>query len=65
MKDCEYLEACPIFNRFRLEGIKNFWIRLYCQGEKQANCQRRIIKVTGRPVPEDLLPNGKHLELVA
>ena len=29
MADCEFLETCSIFDRFKLEGIKNFWIKLY------------------------------------
>jgi hypothetical protein len=61
MQDCEYLATCPIFNRFRLEGIKNFWIRLYCQGEKQTRCQRKALKESGQTVPENLLPNGNYL----
>jgi hypothetical protein len=64
MQDCEYLATCPIFDRFKLEGIKNFWIRLYCQGERQAKCARKAIKRSGELVPKDLLPNGEYLTAV-
>jgi hypothetical protein len=63
MEDCEYLEGCPVFARFRVEGAKNFWIRLYCQGLKQEECERRKLANVGELVPETLLPNGKHLEV--
>lgn len=62
MADCEYLAACPIFGKFKLEGIKNFWIKLYCKGAKQARCARRILKESGKPIPETLLPSGMHLD---
>lgn len=61
MNDCEYLDTCQIFTRFRLNGIKNFWIRLYCQGDKQFKCYRKAIREAGRPAPENLLPNGEYL----
>ena len=61
LRHCSYLGTCPVFDRFRLEGLRNFWIRLYCQGTRQSMCQRKVIKISGRPVPEDLLPNGDFL----
>ncbi len=32
MADCQYLDGCPVFARFKQEGLKNIWIRHYCQG---------------------------------
>ena len=62
MADCEYLEACPIFAQFKNEGIKNFWIQLYCKGSKQDDCARKSLKDAGQEVPQTLLPNGTHLD---
>jgi hypothetical protein len=61
MQDCEYLPTCSIFGRFHLDGIKSFWIKLYCQGEKQPKGQRKLIIESGRPMPQNLLPNGNYL----
>jgi hypothetical protein len=63
LRNCDYMGTCPIFDQFRQEGIRNFWIRLYCQGTRQSMCQRKRIKKAGRQVPEGLLPNGKFLQL--
>jgi hypothetical protein len=59
--DCECLAACPIFARFRAEGIRNFWIQLYCKGNKQESCARKKLKAAGQEVPLTLLPSGEHL----
>ena len=64
-EDCEYLAACPIFGRFRAEGIKNFWIQLYCRGPKQESCARKQLKAAGQEVPRSLLPSGEHLDSLA
>jgi hypothetical protein len=61
MADCEYLAACPIFAHFRAEGIRNFWIQLYCKGQKQENCARKQLKAADQEVPRTLLPSGEHL----
>lgn len=59
MADCEYLEECPIFERFQNEGVKRFWIDLYCKTEKQEQCARKPLIRAGKPVPDTLLPSGK------
>jgi hypothetical protein len=62
--DCEYLAGCPIFAQFKNEGVKNFWIRLYCKGPRQEDCARKSLKEAGEPVPKTMLPNGKHLDVL-
>ena len=61
MVDCEYLEKCPIFARFKVEGAKNVWIEFYCKGSRQEECARKKLKKEGKEVPQSLLPNGTHL----
>ena len=65
MKSCEFIESCPIFARFASEGSKNFWIQLYCQGERMNSCERLHLRRMGKEIPITLLPNGKHLESLA
>lgn len=62
MADCKYLEACPIFTRFRIEGLRNLWIGSYCKGWLVETCERKKLKDAGDDVPELLLPNGRHLD---
>ncbi len=63
--DCEYLATCPIFAKFKNEGLRSMWIALYCQGTKQQECERKRLKKGGREVPMTLLPNGTHLKSLA
>lgn len=65
MNKCEYLEKCPIFKKFKSEGLANVWIQNYCQGDKMEQCERRIQTKAGIPHPITLLPNGKHLASLA
>ena len=62
MQDCEFLEKCPIFAKFKIEDLKNYWIHMYCKGTKQDDCSRKILRKQGKEVPKTLLPNGQHLE---
>jgi hypothetical protein len=61
MSDCEYLEKCPVWSKFQSD-IKNVWISGYCKGALQAKCARKKLVSDGKPVPENLLPNGSSLE---
>jgi hypothetical protein len=61
MAKCEFLEICPIFARFRLEGIKNYWIDMYCVGTKQDQCARKALRKQGKDVPPTLLPSGQDM----
>ena len=63
--DCPYLEACPIFSRFRNESLGEVWIMYFCKGGQADECERRKLKEAGREVPLTLLPNGKHLPELA
>ena len=63
MSECQFLNICPVFQRFGLEGAKNTWILLYCRGPKQDQCERRRRRLRGERVPATLLPNGKQLLL--
>ncbi len=58
-KQCEYLEACPMFHYFRRVAQKVYQ-EVYCQGD-YVLCHRRKLRVAGEPVPKNLLPHGGKL----
>ncbi len=66
MAACEFKEKCPIFKRFRHEGIKNLWISRYCDTGGD-NCKRKELRTSGKgalEVPVSLLPNGRYLDIL-
>lgn len=62
MQDCEYLDKCPIFAKFKIEDLKNYWVSMYCKGKKQDECARKVLRKQDKEVPKTLLPNGQILE---
>lgn len=60
--ECEKLAKCPVWNKFNTNS-KLFWIKSYCQGDKQSQCARKQwMSNKDTPPPENLLPNGVNLE---
>lgn len=57
-KECEYIDSCSILHLFRSEAIKGAWLRLYCQGQKCEDCERKQLIKSGKEVPSKMLPNG-------
>ncbi len=64
MSECPNLVKCPIFNKFRSEGMANMWIRSYCK-DNFDNCKRKKLKDQNKEMPITLLPNGSHLQSLA
>ena len=54
--DCQFLDGCPMFKYFR-RSAQRAYVAMYCQGD-YARCQRRKLRLAGKPVPENLLPFG-------
>jgi hypothetical protein len=64
MSECEYIQGCPMFKKFKLEPIKNFWIDQYCKRDGGGDCSRKSLRKQGKgpeEVPENLLPNGEYM----
>ncbi|MGB6063988.1 MAG: hypothetical protein WBG50_04215 [Desulfomonilaceae bacterium] len=64
MQECVFAQKCPIFNKFRNEAVKDFWISHYCQRDAGERCARKRLRDQGKSaaeVPITLLPNGMHL----
>lgn len=62
--ECQFACECHIFNRFRHDGVREFWIRSYCRNRAGSQCARKMLRDAGkRPeeIPITLLPNGLHL----
>lgn len=53
---CEFIEPCPMFKYFN-NSAKKVYAQCYCQGNYEM-CQRRKLRLAGKPVPENLLPHG-------
>jgi len=64
METCQFVSKCPIFNKFRNEVVKDFWVNSYCRRDAGAHCARKKLRDAGKgpgEVPITLLPNGMHL----
>ena len=57
--ECTYIEGCPMFKYFR-RFMKKVYMTMYCQGYYQ-DCARRELRMSGKEVPDVMLPNGNML----
>ena len=65
MENCEFVEKCPIFGRFKHEGAKNIWLQYYCLNKHGDTCQRKKLRKAGKSpleIPSSMLPNGLVLD---
>jgi hypothetical protein len=58
---CERVGTCSLFAQFRLKPSLQVWKSYYCEGNFK-RCERWKIIVTGSPVSDRLLPNGRILD---
>jgi hypothetical protein len=59
---CSHRGSCELFPKFALRGALKVWTTFYCDGNHQA-CERFKRSQRNEPVPPNLLPNGKELDL--
>jgi hypothetical protein len=59
---CTHIPSCELFPKFGLRGALGVWQTFYCQGNFRG-CARYQRALRGEPVPPNLLPNGKELDL--
>ena len=62
MASCTHLFDCPLFAVFTMNSALTVWKSNYCTAEF-ARCARYQLSEAGKPVPRNLLPNGKSLNL--
>ena len=59
---CVKVATCPLFPAFAMKSSLRIWRTFYCEGDF-ARCERLKLAEAGQPVPPNLLPNGRLLEL--
>jgi DNA recombination-dependent growth factor C len=65
MKQCDRLETCPLFRKYKNAENKNYaltgFIHVYCKGDKHAECVRKkLSKALGGvdKIPANMMPSG-------
>ncbi len=61
---CPHTVGCEMFELFQLKGALRVWQINYCESSYE-RCARHRAAASGAHVAPDLLPNGKHLTMVA
>jgi hypothetical protein len=62
MASCPRVGGCPLFARFSMKSSLRVWQAYYCEGDFD-RCERYALVKQSRPVPANLLPNGRMLEV--
>ena len=62
MEPCSRVTRCPLFKCFSVKSALVVWTTRYCQGNPD-RCERLKLATAGMPVPPNLLPNGKLLNV--
>lgn len=60
MPSCTRINSCPLFKQFSIKASLLVWTARYCESDF-ARCERLKLAVEGKPVPLNLLPNGRML----
>lgn len=56
------MKRCEMYEIFQHTGTLGAWQALYCTGQFE-NCERFKETALGHPVPPNLMPNGKLLNI--
>jgi hypothetical protein len=62
MSDCELLETCGFFKKYKssLEMACRGFLKTYCHGDQMNECKRKEFrKENGHPPHDDMLPSGQ------
>jgi hypothetical protein len=63
-KDCSHINNCPMYSLLKLSGTIKTWQSRYCQAD-YTECARYKLSLSGRSVPQNLMPNGATLRLTS
>ena len=58
---CTHHSQCPLFAQFAMEPALKLWKQHFCDNVFN-KCARYQLSLSGKPVPLNLLPNGKLIE---
>ena len=61
---CPHVTSCPLYRLFTVRDSLRVWQIHYCDGRFD-QCERLRLARAGEGVPQNLLPNGKLLDLGA
>ncbi len=59
-KRCTHMDSCEMYDLFTYSGTLAVWKINYCQADYEG-CERYRLSSEGKPVPVNLMPNGKTL----
>ncbi|HSM92366.1 MAG TPA: hypothetical protein VLT47_05710 [Anaeromyxobacteraceae bacterium] len=59
---CPRIDSCPLFKQFQMKAALRVWQGYYCEGD-QTRCERWKLVSANKPVPMNLLPNGRTLDV--
>jgi hypothetical protein len=62
MAVCSRVDSCPLFKQFQMKTALRVWQGYYCEGDF-SRCERWKLVSVGKPVPMNLLPNGRTLDV--
>lgn len=62
MAACSHTGNCSLFPMISVNSALKVWRTFYCEG-KWHECARYKLSLEGKPVPPNLLPNGKLLDI--
>ncbi len=59
---CSHITSCELFPKFAIRGSLKVWVTFFCEASYE-NCARYRRALSNRPVPVNLLPNGRELDI--
>ena len=63
--ECEYKKDCTMFDIFTKEYSEVVsYVSKYCEGPDKEECERYKLKITGKYIPKNLLPNGRSMMII-
>jgi len=57
-KVCKWYGVCPIRRFYEQGKLEKKWVEQYCWGDNE-RCVRYQLEESGKPHPDNLLPNGE------
>ena len=60
--ECKHKSSCEMYQLLKLSGTRKTWQTRYCDADF-SECARFQEAAKGRPVPINLMPNGKYLNV--
>ena len=62
MESCPRVATCALFQQFSMKSSLRVWKTYYCEGQF-SRCERWRLVSASKPVPQNMLPNGRLLEV--